>query len=476
MATLPVFHPPADSLGSRSLLAYAALNFPLAFAALPLYVHVPNLYAAFGTLSFVTLGTILWVSRLTDALVDPWLGQLSDRLGRPRLLIVIAMTLLSTGLCCLLNPPESWASHKTLSSLLITLWLTATLSLTYLGFSLATINYLAWGASLGNNAADRLRVTSIRELLGLTGVITAAILPSLLVASQMANDNAQALGMMGWLFILISGFCVFTTCQTAPAPRLSFTDSPNSHLIGLVQAWGCLRQDKTFLNLLAVLLLSGLSAAIPATLVLFYIADLLQMQQWQGVFLALYFLTAGLSLPVWNWFAGRYSKTTAWSLSMGLAIVSFVWAFFLYPGAALPFALICLFTGAALGAELAIPSALLADHLQRQNQQTSPLSGAGVYFGLWQFVNKLALALAAGVALPLLAYLGYQVGAAETVSLEVTTASTGIVSPDPSHTTGMGLTALAAVYALLPAAIKCLALFWLWRHKAHFEGNINAKL
>ena len=36
---------PAGAMPTRQMLAYGALGFPLAFAALPLYVHVPQLYA-----------------------------------------------------------------------------------------------------------------------------------------------------------------------------------------------------------------------------------------------------------------------------------------------------------------------------------------------------------------------------------------------------------------------------------------------
>jgi len=63
---------------------------------------------------------------------------------------------------------------------------------------------------------------------------------------------------------------------------------------------------------------------------------------------------------------------------------------------------------------------------------------AGAYFGWWQVATKLNLALAAGIALPLLEWLGYTPGAQE-----------------PS-----ALAALSGSYALLPCALKLGAL-WL---------------
>lgn len=139
---------------------------------------------------------------------------------------------------------------------------------------------------------------------------------------------------------------------------------------------------------------------------------------------------------------------------MVLAIGSFVWVFLLDAGDGIAFGVICAASGAALGAELALPPALLADGLAegwRNSTPGTPAIGAGTYFGVWNFVTKFNLALAAGIALPLVSLGGYKVGAGDT-------------------TTSAGLPALAAIYALLPAAIKAISLILLWRWKNDFEG------
>ena len=103
------------------------------------------------------------------------------------------------------------------------------------------------------------------------------------------------------------------------------------------------------------------------------------------------------------------------------------------------FALVCLLSGAALGADLALPAALLADIAEGDGEQ----AGAGACFGWWNLVAKLNLALAAGLALPLLAWLGYRPGSID----------------------DQARGALAAVYCLLPLALKLVAaaLCWRWR-------------
>jgi Na+/melibiose symporter-like transporter len=166
----------------------------------------------------------------------------------------------------------------------------------------------------------------------------------------------------------------------------------------------------------------------------------LQAPERQGLFLALYFVAGGLGMPLWVRLSAAWGKTRAWMAGMVAAVVAFVWAFALGPGDTGAFAAICVLSGLALGADLALPPSLLADVIDRDGQQRP----TGAYFGLWTLATKLNLALAAGIALPLLSLLGYAPGAEG----------------------GGGLGALAFVYAIVPCALKLAALLALSRFEA----------
>ncbi len=73
-------HGNATRVGLRAGISYGAMGLPLAFVALPLYVHLPNYYASNFGISLATLGAILLLARLFDAFTDPLLGRLSDAL------------------------------------------------------------------------------------------------------------------------------------------------------------------------------------------------------------------------------------------------------------------------------------------------------------------------------------------------------------------------------------------------------------
>ena len=406
----------AARLPAGQVAAYGTLGLPLAFAALPVYVYAPKFYAGLG-MTLGVAGALLLAARVADAFVDPWLGVLADRTRNTRAFIAAALIPLALGMLAMFNPPAAIGSG-------LALWLSLCLALTYLGFSAASIAYQAWGARLGA-ADERTRVTATREGFGLAGVVLASILPQLFAPTVEAGLPATS-----WVFVLILALCAAVCLRATPAgTRTLRAAAATAPLAALASA--------RFRRLLLLFEINGIASAIPATLFLFFVADVLGLAQRSGSFLALYFVAAACALPLWVRAAARWGKKSAWLASMALAIASFTMAYSLGAGDGVAFAVICVASGAALGADLALPAALLADAIEAD----CATGAEGAYFGLWNLVTKLNLAAAAGLALPALALLGYTPGAA---------ANGG---------------ALALVYCLLPCILKAIAMFALARCK-----------
>jgi hypothetical protein len=111
--------------------------------------------------------------------------------------------------------------------------------------------------------------------------------------------------------------------------------------------------------LLIVALVNAAPVAVTSTLFLFYVEDRLQLAGLAGPFLLAFFLAAALSAPVWSRLAARLGARATLALGMVLSIGAFLWALTLGAGAAVAFALICLTSGAALGADLVLLPALV---------------------------------------------------------------------------------------------------------------------
>lgn len=415
------------------LAAYGLLGFPLAMAALPIYVHVPHFYADTLGLSLASVGGLLLAARFLDAVQDPLLGWWSDRrrdrAGGRWAFVMAGTPLLALGMVGLFNPPD-WPASR------LGLWLIANLVIVYTAYSLVTISYQAHGAEISDDLSERTRVTAWREGCALLGVFLAAALPEVLKKEM--GDRA---GFAQFATIFVPIALGAAALAVLGSPRALAKPPPVD-----TRVFAALRtpfRNPRFRRLALVFVLNGIAASIPATLVLFFIEDVVKRSNLTAVFLIAYFAAGALGLPGWVWLARRLGKRRAWLVGMGVSIAAFVWAFLLGPGSTGAYFAICVLSGLGLGADLALPPSILADVIDDDEARGLGRS-EGAYFGLWNLATKMNLALAAGVALPLLGAFGYAPKAAN--------------GPE-------ALFVLSAVYALLPCALKALAAIALWRDK-----------
>ena len=396
------------------LLAYGSLRAPLALLELPLFVLLPAFYSERIGMELALIGAILFATRLLDAVLDPAIGVMLDRSSRRLTLrgwILATLPLLIIGYAALFYPPDG---------VVPAVWLAASSMLVYLAYSLISIAYQTWGAQLGDSATERVRITATREAFGLAGVLVSA---SFLTADQ-----------TGRLVLLFVGAAVISALvlRRAPAPSawqkavLPAGEAPArpARLFAVRETWRTVLGLRPFRWLLAVFVINGIATAIPATLVLFFVADVLGAADRAPLFLVVYFLAGAVGMPIWVKVAARLGLTFTWLLGMSFAVAAFVWTLGLGPGDVVPFLFVCVMTGLALGADLAIPPAMLANVLARRSRDDNE-RGEATFFGVWNLATKFNLAVAAGVALPLLGWLGYEPGQAvgDTVALSMTYAA-----------------------------------------------------
>jgi GPH family glycoside/pentoside/hexuronide:cation symporter len=190
-------------------------------------------------------------------------------------------------------------------------------------------------------------------------------------------------------------------------------------------------------RLLLIALLNAAPVAVTSTLFLFFVQARLGAPDAAGPLLLLFFLSAAASTALWSRLAARHGARRVLMAGMVLAILSFLWAATLGAGDVLAFAIICAASGAALGADMTLLPAIFARRMAAIGQ-----GGEATAFGLWSFVGKLSLALAAVTLLPILDWQGFRPG-----------------EPAPSA----ALSTLTILYALFPCALKLAAIALLAR-------------
>lgn len=351
-----------------TIARYAALGVPLGFLGLPLYMHLPHYYAQAYGFSLGLLGAVLMLGRLVDCLADPWIGRLLD--GAParaaRLQAVAALAV--TGGMGLLFGLPAWLDGAP------PLWLLGTtLVVTYLGYSVLSIRFYARGVALAAAGQDDARISSWREGMVIAGVIVAAAAPGL------GMPYPLLAGLFALLLVVALLLGRGAVAAMPPVPEV------RPRLRTILRRHG---------RLYAVFFFNALAPAMTATLYLFYLDTVLVAPQLAAPCLLLYFAAAVAAMPLWVRAAARYGAVRCLLLAMLLAIASFTGAAMLGVGDVPWFALICVLTGIAFGADAALLPALLSGELAAARTDTHAA------FGIWMAISKLTLALAAGMALP----------------------------------------------------------------------------
>ena len=401
----------ADRLPAWSL--FAAL---IATAGLPIYIHAPKFYVDSYGVTLASMGFMLAALRLIDVVQDPALGWLAERM-RPqrRLGVALAVLLMVITLAALfaITPPIAplW-------------WFALCLTGLFSGFSFLTICFYAEGVGkAGTLGPDgHIRLAGWREGGSLLGVCIAAVAPVVL-----APLTDQPFTLFALFFAALALAATFVMNGQWRGQAAEPTPDP-------VSLFRPILADPLARRLLLIALLNAAPVAVTSTLFLFFVESRLQLPGWEGPLLLLFFLAAAFSTPGWSHLARRHGPRPVLLVAMTFAILAFLWTLTLGAGDGVAFAVICIASGAALGADLTLLPAIFAQRLATLGT-SEPAA-----FGLWSFVSKLSLALAALLILPALDAAGFQSG---------------------GQNTPQALWTLTLIYAALPCVLKMIAILLL---------------
>jgi GPH family glycoside/pentoside/hexuronide:cation symporter len=394
------------------LPSYALFAALLASAGLPIYIHAPKFFVDQYGVSLAALGAVLFGLRLLDVVQDPLLGRLAELLRSWRAATVtVAVAVIAVAMVGLfaIEPPVPPL-----------VWFGGMLTLVFSAFSFLTINLYAQGVIKAGQLTGNghLQLARWRETGALLGVCVAAIAPVMLGAVMDQPFTGFA-----------AGFAILAFAAWA-AMRFEWGAGPMDPSAG----FGPVLADPIARRLLLIALINAAPVAVSSTLFLFFVESRLGAPGMEGPLLLVFFLSAAVAAPVWGHLAERHGAKRVLLAGMALSIAAFGYAVTLSAGDTAAFAVICLASGAALGADMTLLPAIFSARMAR----ISPAAAEG--FGLWSFVSKFTLAFAAVTLLPALQASGFQAG------------------PDNPES---ALMLLGLLYAVVPCVLKTLAILLL---------------
>jgi glycoside/pentoside/hexuronide:cation symporter, GPH family len=405
-------------------LAYGAPTFAGAAMAIPIAIHMTKFYADVVLVPLGFLGIAIAVARAFDALTDPIMGWISDRTrtrwGRRRPYLILGAPLCALAFVALFSPPEELSSGGAI------LWFTVTFMLYFLFNTIYSIPHAALGAELTLDYHERSSLFGVREAFVMVGMLCAVILPGVLTV--VLGSERMAFSTFAILFAAAL-VVLYTVLVLRVRERPGFVQRRSNPLVPGVRR--ALR-NAPFRLLLVTFIFSSVPGAIAGILMPFYTTYVIQPDEptrWLAVFLAGYFGSAFLLLPVWLRAARRFGKRPTWLASFVIAITGASSMFFVGPGEEwLVLPLVC-WAGTGFGATNFLGRSIKADVIDYDELLTGKRREAQ-YTAFWEILPKFVLIPGAAVPIAFLGSLGYQPNVPQ--SPEVVLAIQGIFAFGPA--------------------------------------------
>jgi len=357
-------------------------------------------------ISAVVVALLLPVSKLYDMVTDPLMGVISDRTrtrwGRRRPFLFLGGIVTATGFFLIFNPPALDNSPALLNA-----WVLGALFLTYTGYTLFNIPYLAMPAEMTTHYHERTALMSWRTVFINFGALIAAF--SFALVEWLGNDR-QAHGAMGLIFAaLIAGGSIYCFFGLASAHQTTAARLPQKPSIG--RQIRTIATNRPLMNLLGAKLCQLLGLAASGSAGVYFKVVILKMSYTQTTwFLVVNIVVILAAIPLWNRVSRRHGKrltymiatacfaltVSTWLLATAADPLSYIFVRAVFLGF---FASGVIIMGAAL-----LPDAVEYDYLKTGMRREATMSA------FYAIVEKLAFAAGPALALLMLGAFGYQEG------------------------------------------------------------------
>jgi Na+/melibiose symporter-like transporter len=378
------------------LMALSAVAVPVAAAGLPLAVYLPPIYVQDHGLSLGAIGLIFLIGRLWDALLDPLVGTLSDRtrtrFGRRRPWIAGGGLLFALAAAFLFFPQGQVSVA----------YLAATLFVFYLGWTAIQIPLLAWSGEISGRYHERTRIATFQTVVTASALLLTLILPT--IADQWRpGDGKLKLALMGGLVLatILPGLALtLTAFPEQPLPESPARRRPIGQAIRTVLA------DPLLLRVLGSDFAVTLGQNIRASLIVFYVSFFMHRPDWAAGLFLFQFVFGVLAGPIWLRIGYRLGKHRTAVTGEIVQVIVNLGLLLVTPDRFGLLLALTLAQGLAQGSGNLMLRAIVADVADKHRLDHGE-DRTGLYFSVFSLAGKAATAVAIGIALPLVSWLGF---------------------------------------------------------------------
>jgi|SRR5215217_161032 len=390
------------------LAVFASLAVPLAGAGLPLAVYLPPYYAQDLGLGLGLVGAIFMISRLADAFIDPLVGAWSDRtrgrFGRRKPWIAAGAPLFAVATLAIFAPGLFGVRPGAV-------WLSAWLAVFYAGWTMIQIPVSAWAGELAAQYHERSRVQTFFHVTTAAGLLLVLVLPAILdqVAARAGVQADQSLKMAVMGGFILATFvpaviAALTLVKEPPSPPVAA--GPSTLKVDIAIA----ARDPLLRKVLTSDFAVTLGQLTRSSLFVFFVSAYMGRPDLAAGLFLLQFVFGVFAGPIWlqiGYRLGKHRTAVAGEIvqvfiNLGLLLVT--------PDA-LPLLIgLTVAQGLAQGSGNLMLRAMVSDVADKQRLDTG-VDRTGLLFSIFSLTGKAATAVAVGIALPLVGFLGFKPGA-----------------------------------------------------------------
>lgn len=347
-------------------------------------------------------GSLIGLSKLYDALIDPLVGAVSDRTksraGRRRPYVLAGGVLLGIAALMLFNVPTALRGSGATGYVVLSLLVYAT------AYATLSVPYMAMPAEMTRDYHERSRLISFRVYAtAIASLVALFVGPMLMVHAGGGQAGHTALSVMLAILSVAAAWFCFHATRNAP-----FHPAGEQPKMSVGAKLALIASNRPFLLLMGIKLCQLMALAVTQASMPFLFKRVLGLSDSMlGLYFLVFYVAMIASQPIWLRGGRRYGKRTLsiWVTAIyGLMYLSW---YFVHPGE--PLAILffrALVFGGTGGGVLLLGQSMLPDTMEWDFRRTG-LRREGVLAGLYTVIEKLAYALGAAATGIVLGRSGY---------------------------------------------------------------------
>jgi GPH family glycoside/pentoside/hexuronide:cation symporter len=384
-----------EKLSVKTKLLYGVAEFAVSMMHSAVQFFLMFYYTDVVGIDPAVAGTALLVGKITwDAVDDPLVGFISDRIrtrfGRRRPFLLFGAVPFGVSIAIIFSVPSG------LSNIAAFIVVIGTFLLFDTFHTAVSVPYYAMTPELTHNYDERTSLTAYRKIFGVSGYMAGAVFTTLIAQmyqSKFGWTQKLAYSGMGVTFGIICTIAVLITALTIkerPSSEVKPSELP------LIQSIKMTFKNRPYMRLVAAFVISSFSFTLMTGLFAYYMKYHLLMGEKTPLVMMTMMGALMLFLFFWKWVSDNWNKGPAYALGLFIACAAISVCFFLPHKPTNLIYIIAFVVGFGFSSQYVFPWSMLPDCIEHDQKETGERR-EGIYYGVWAFLMKFAIAASVAV-------------------------------------------------------------------------------